>query len=103
MAQFDVYRNTNRATNESIPYLLDVQTDLLDILKTRVVAPLERSSKNKPPQTLSPVFNIENTQVMMCTPELAGIHSRHLGEYVCSVASQRQEIMAALDLLFSGV
>lgn len=37
---------------------------------------------------------------MMSTPELAGIHARSLGEYVCSLADQRQEIMAALDMLF---
>ena len=40
MAQFDVYRNTNSATRKSIPYVLDVQTDLLDTLATRVVVPL---------------------------------------------------------------
>ncbi len=103
MAQFDVYRNTNRATNDAIPYLIDVQTDLLDVLKTRVVIPLERCNNNKPVQTLSPVFTVEDTPVMMCTPELAGIYAKHLGEHVGSLAEYRQEIMAALDLLFSGV
>ncbi len=29
MAQFDVYKNTNPLTNETIPYLLDVQNDIL--------------------------------------------------------------------------
>ncbi len=103
MAQFDVYRNTNSATAGEIPYLLDVQTDLLDILKTRVIVPLEVCGDAKPAQTLTPVFDIENTLVMMSTPELAGIPARYLGEYVTSLASQRQEIMAALDLLFSGI
>ena len=103
MTQFDIYRNTNRSTNDAIPYLLDVQTDLLDTLKTRVVIPLERYSNNKAIQTLSPIFTIEGTQVMLCTPELAGISTRHLGEYVGSLAEYRQEIMAALDLLFSGI
>lgn len=40
MAQFDVYRNANPATRARIPYLLDVQLDLLDPLATRVVVPL---------------------------------------------------------------
>ena len=35
MAQFDVYENPNPASQKSIPYLLDVQTDLLDNLATR--------------------------------------------------------------------
>jgi len=40
MAQFDVYLNPNPDTRKPIPYLLDVQTDLLDTLATRVVVPL---------------------------------------------------------------
>lgn len=103
MAQFDVYRNNNPATNEEIPYLLDVQTDLLDILKTRVVVPLEICSGFAPAERLTPAFRIEGMPVAMSTPELAGVHHRSLGEYVCSLADKRQEIMAALDLLFSGI
>ena len=30
MAQFDVYDNPNLASRKTTPYLLDVQTDLLD-------------------------------------------------------------------------
>ncbi len=103
MAQFDAYRNTNAATCTAIPYLLDVQTDLLDLLKTRVVVPLEECSQFAAAQRLTPTFRIEGVTVMMSTPELAGIHARSLGGYVCSLADQRQEIMAALDMLFSGI
>ncbi|MCF8107725.1 MAG: CcdB family protein [Desulfohalobiaceae bacterium] len=40
MSQFDVHENTNPETNQTIPYLLDVQADLLETLATRVVVPL---------------------------------------------------------------
>lgn len=40
MPQFDVYRNRNPRSRRSIPYLLDVQSDLLTALSTRVVVPL---------------------------------------------------------------
>jgi len=40
MAQFDVYTNLNPVTKRTIPYLLDIQTDLLNNLTTRVVIPL---------------------------------------------------------------
>lgn len=103
MAQFDVYRNPNPVMNESVPYLLDVQSDLIDILRTRVVVPLERCSSFQPTERLSPVFTIEGEQVSMATPELAGVHQNALGEFVCSVSGDRQEILAALDLLFSGI
>lgn len=103
MAQFDVYRNLNSVTSDAIPYLLDVQSDLIDVLRTRVVVPLECCSSFQPTERLSPMFTIEGCQVAMSTPELAGVHQNLLGEYVCSLSSDRQDILAALDLLFSGI
>ena len=103
MAQFDVYHNTNLATREQIPYLLDVQTDLIEVVQTRVVVPLEICGSFTPAARLSPVFQIEGITVAMSTPELAGVHLRSLGGFVCSLSGKRQEIMGALDLLFSGI
>ncbi|CAA6816935.1 MAG: Unknown protein [uncultured Thiotrichaceae bacterium] len=48
MAQFDVYRNNNPASQEHIPYLLDVQSDLLDVLNTRVIVPLNEDTLTTP-------------------------------------------------------
>jgi toxin CcdB len=38
----------------------------------------------------------------MFTAELAGVPNRALGEKVMSLKSRRDEIIAALDLLFTG-
>ena len=40
MAQFDVYENINEKTNKQIPFLLDIQNDILKNLSSRVVIPL---------------------------------------------------------------
>ena len=40
MPQFAVYKNRNEATRGRFPLLLDVQSDLLEPLKTRIVVPL---------------------------------------------------------------
>lgn len=40
MPQFALYRNRNAATRARFPLLLDIQSDLLDPLATRVVVPL---------------------------------------------------------------
>jgi len=40
MARFDVRANLNRSSRERVPYLLELQTDLLAGLATRLVAPL---------------------------------------------------------------
>ncbi|RLA75200.1 MAG: hypothetical protein DRG30_04720 [Epsilonproteobacteria bacterium] len=37
MAQFDVYCDTNQTACDIYPYLMDIQNDLLSMLKTRVV------------------------------------------------------------------
>ena len=103
MAQFDVYANPNPATKQSIPYLLDIQADLLDNLTTRVVVPLIADSVfGKTAKHLNPQFKIKRTAVVMSTAELAGVSLHVLGEKVCSLKEQRNEIIAALDFLFTG-
>ncbi|MEW5790722.1 MAG: CcdB family protein [Pseudomonadota bacterium] len=104
MAQFDVYRNPNPATSAVVPYLLNVQSDLLDRLATRVVVPLVRAAElEHTAAQLNPRFEIEGQAVVMSTPELAGLPQRALGGRVLSLQHRRDEIIAALDLLFTGI
>ena len=42
MAQFDVYENRNPVTKKKFPYLLDVQTDLLDAGQAAFLGAVER-------------------------------------------------------------
>ena len=39
MARFEVRTNLNRATRAQVPYLLELQADMLSALDTRLVAP----------------------------------------------------------------
>jgi len=104
MAQFDVYLNPNAATRKSIPYLLDVQADLLDTLATRVVVPLILSEEmGLAAKHLNPQFKIKGVAVVMSTAELAGVPNRSLGDKVTTLKSKRDEIIAALDILFTGI
>jgi len=102
MAQFDVHRNPNPKTNRTVPYLLDVQADLLDMLATRVVVPLIAADKARAARGLNPEFTIGETAVIMSTAELAGISVRSLGDKVATLKDRRGEIVSALDLLFTG-
>ena len=104
MAQFDVYLNPNPDTRKSIPYLLDVQAELLDTLATRVVVPLILAEEmGLAAKHLNPQFKIKGVAVVMSTAELAGIPNRSLGNKVASLKSKRDEIIAALDLLLTGI
>jgi toxin CcdB len=103
MAQFDVYINPNPATKRAIPYLLDIQTDLLNNLATRVVIPLYTvSAMGKAAKHLNLQFNVKRTTVVMSTAELAGVAVNSLGERVCSLKDHRNEIIAAIDFLVTG-
>jgi len=103
MAQFDIYENPNEETNQAVPYLLDIQADLLDVLATRVVVPLVAASAvGKAIEHLNPRFTVKDNTVFMSTAELAGVPVRSLGEKVGSLKDERNEIIAALDFLFTG-
>jgi toxin CcdB len=104
MAQFDVHLNPNSATNTAIPYYLNVQAELLDSLNTRVIVPLVREDETgKSVKGLHLKFKVKGETVVMSTAELAGLPVRALGEKVASLNSKRDEIIAALDLLLTGI
>jgi toxin CcdB len=104
MAQFDVYLNPNAETRDTIPFLLDVQAELLDRLATRVVVPLVVAEEmTVPAKQLNPQFKIKGIAVVMSTAELAGVPNRLLGDKVVSLKNKRDEIIAALDMLFTGI
>jgi toxin CcdB len=70
MAQFDVFENPNKATNQAIPYLLNVQSDLLDTLSTRVVVPLvSASAMSKAIKHLNPEFTIRTEVSQFLSPQ----------------------------------
>lgn len=104
MPQFTVYRNKSGQSRGEIPFLLDVQSDLLSDLKTRVVIPLysKTSLGSKPITRLAPEVQVEGKKLVLMTPQLAGIAVKDLGEPVTSLAQHRAEIIAALDLLLTG-
>lgn len=105
MAQFVVYRNAHPATRQATPLLLEVQHDLLSTLASTVVVPLRPLSAMKGAilRTLTPVIEVEGREYVLVTPELAGVPRKALGAVVTKVEAQRGTVMAALDLLISGI
>lgn len=104
MSQFDVYRNSDASTRARFPFLLDIQSDLLESLATRVVVPLASASEDATPiERLMPVFEVGGKRVIMRTPQIAGVPRKAIGAQVGSLADRRHEIVAALDVLITGV
>lgn len=104
MARFDVYANPGSQA-ATTPYLVDVQSDLLDGLDRRMVIPL-RSVKHFPnvalPSRLTPVLKVKGLACLLETPKMAAVPRRVLKAPVLSLASEQDQITAALDFLFQG-
>ena len=104
MARFDVYANTGGHA-DTTPYLLDVQSDLLDGLDSRVVIPLRSLAhfpKIRLPARLTPVLTVEGTDCLLETPKMGAVPLRVLRSPVTSLARAQEQITAALDFLFQG-
>ena len=104
MPQFAVHRNKNPHSKATFPFLVDVQSDLLDELNTRVVIPLTKAAglARKPLSHLTPTLSFDGDAYLLMTPQLAGIARADLGPQAGSLLEQREKIMAALDFLLTG-
>ena len=105
MARFDVYRNAGPHARE-VPFLLDVQSDLLAGMETRVVVPLRRRDKFPDvaiPGDLAPLLKVDGVECVMQSSLLGAVPARMLRKPVASLAADRPRIVAALDFLFEGI
>lgn len=102
MAQFDLHKNPRGG---AYPLLLDVQAELLAGLATRVVVPLMTVKRYgaRPITRLNPIATIHGVEHVLLFQELAAVPPAALGERVGSLAERRADLVAALDLLFTGV
>ena len=103
MAQFDVHRNPEQGRKD-IPYVVDIQSDLLSDLPTRLIAPLVRATAfGLPVGRLHPRFVVEENAVIMLTTEIGVLSPRALGGVVASLEDRRHEIVGAVDMLVTGI
>lgn len=95
--QYDVYR----LSDETLVVIL--QCDIFEDFKSRLAAPLVPAKKaGRVLRGLNPVLEVsQQTYVMM--PQLAGaVPVSELSTHLGSVTHMRDEIIHALDLLFTG-
>lgn len=105
MSQFSVYKNKNSRTKKTFPYLLDIQSDLLDQLRTTVVIPLGNYStvKDQVITKLCPIVEIDGNKYAALTQQIAGIEKSLLGTNVTNISDYRSEFIDAIDLIISGI
>lgn len=105
MAQFDVYRNPSLHQREAIPYMVDVQSDLLDSLPTRLTMPLAVPSlvPASIPLNLCPHVDFDGQRFHLLAQLASPFRTRDLGKSLGSVPGCASDIVAALDAVISGV
>jgi toxin CcdB len=104
MPQFAVYLNKNLRGRSLFPMLVDVQSELLQDLETRVVVPLVKRAAftDFPLGLLMPTVELEGESYVLMTPQIAGVSLEDLGPHSGSVAVHSRPISTALDILFRG-
>jgi toxin CcdB len=101
--QFDVFRNPDRATAATHPFLIVLQSDAIDQIDTRVVAPLVSPRTIKLFEKLLPVVVVLGRRYVIAIPDMAAVPVAEVGSPVGNLAAERDRIIAALDLVFTGI
>jgi len=103
--RFDVFRNPSSASSKTIPYVLVVQSDLLDGMDTCVVLPLAKAqaARRAASERLNPVFRIDDADVVQLTQLISVVPMSALRKPVANLETQHDMIVRALDFLFSGI
>lgn len=105
MSQFSLYQNNDKSTSTAYPYFVDVQSELLDTLNTRLVIPLTPVEllDKKAPNHLCPVIHIDQGDFVILTQQMASVPTKILREPVNELSTFRNEIIAAIDFLITGI
>jgi toxin CcdB len=104
MAQYDVFTNPSRSGAEGIPYVVVIQSDLLDALATRLALPLaELDLAIKVPTALCPIITVNGKRLHALAHYAAPLPAKALRRPVGNVAAQASALVAAVDAVLSGI
>ena len=101
--QFNLVENLDPVGRGQYPFLLVLQHDRVSSTTGVVVAPLVEASPALAHTRLHPAVVIAGRQYSVFIEDLAAIPKATLGRVVGSADAQRYAIVAALDLLFTGI
>jgi toxin CcdB len=104
MAQFDVFVNPIAAMRSAYPFVVVLQSDFAPDARELIVAPLAPlESTTKIAGRLTPIVALGGLKHAVQVHGLTGIPARDLRERRGSLASARNDLLAAIDYLFFGV
>ena len=104
MAQYDVFTNPSHSAADGIPYVVVIQSDLLDALATRLTMPLaEPDALVKAPAMLCPVIVVKGKRLHALAHYAAPLPAKLLRRRIDNVAAQGSVLASAMDAVLSGI
>jgi len=104
MAQYDVFPNPSSSAADGIPYVVVIQSDLLDALATRLTMPLAVSdATTKVPTALCPVINVKGKRLHALAHYTAPLPAKLLRRPIDNVVAQSNVLVSAVDAVLSGI
>lgn len=102
MAQFDVYANPGRLTRQTMPFLVDIQSNFYRSQPRRLVIPLIRKTLLLTRDAMiHKEFEIEDIAVLLNPLDMATVPLDRLGRPVASLRNRADDIIAAIDWVIS--
>ena len=102
MRQFDVYDNPSERSRPIVPFVVVLQSHLLNAMPTVVVAPLIREDGRQAYSRTSATIEFRDGVFALSVAELVATDVRRLRSIVGSLADQEYAIRRALDAVFLG-
>lgn len=104
MAQYDVFHNPSSNSADTMPFVVVIQSDLLDALPTRLVIPLAKvDGATKVPGALCPAVLVKGQRLHALAHYAAPLPAKLLRRPVDNVATQASALVSALDAVLSGI
>jgi toxin CcdB len=104
MSQYDVFANPSNSAANGIPYVVVIQSDLLDALATRLTIPLAVSDEStKVPTALCPVITIKGQRLHALAHYIAPLPAKLLRHPIENIAAQHSALVSAVDAVLSGI
>jgi len=102
-AQFDVFSNPDSETSESHPYFIVLQVRQLAHLNTRIVAPLIVPKIIPGFERLTPIVSVRGSRYMIDVTNIGVVPTKLTLQPIANLEAERYRIVAALDLVFTGI
>lgn len=104
MAQYDVFPNPSASAANGIPYVVVIQSDLLDALPTRLTMPLATLNfAGKVPLVLCPNVTVKGERFHALAHYTAPLPAKLLKQPVANLATHASALVGAMDAVLSGL